>query len=157
MPLVLTFPISFYMFAFATIVAGFRILTHVIHKEFRFYLAKGYCITATKKEDEFDKTRNLSLVLDSYNKYLRRRSHIEIKDIKRIYGVILMADIKEKNQMIKSICESLEGDKLKLARYLSSVCDCSNLKNSARLAVATLFTYRIVLHCNKAFLAKFLA
>jgi hypothetical protein len=44
-----------------------------------------------------------------------------IKDIKRIYSAILMADTKEKNQMIKSICESLEGDKLKLARYLSSV------------------------------------
>ena len=101
--------------------AGLRILTQVAKKESRFYLAKGYCIIATKKEDEFQQTRYLSLTLDSYNKYLRRRSEIEIKDIKRIYASFLVADIKEKNQIIKSVCDSLEGDSLKLARYLSSV------------------------------------
>ena len=29
-------------------------------------------------------------------------------------------DMKEKNQIIKSVCESLEGDRLGLARYLSN-------------------------------------
>jgi hypothetical protein len=40
----------------------------------------------------------------------------------RLYTSILLADTKEKDQMIKPICESLEqvGDKLKLAKYLSS-------------------------------------
>jgi hypothetical protein len=105
----------------ATTGAGFRILTHLMHKEFRYYLAKGYCITAAKKEDEFDKANYLSATLDSYNKYLRRRTQIEIKDVKRIYATFLAAEIKEKNQIIKSVCESLEGDRLGLARYLSSV------------------------------------
>lgn len=101
--------------------AGLRFLTQIAKKEFRFYLAKGYCIIATKKEDEFEKSRYLSLALESYNKYVRRRSEVEIKDIKKIYSRFLYADDEEKNQIIKSICESLEGDRLKLARYLSSV------------------------------------
>jgi hypothetical protein len=33
----------------------------------------------------------------------------------------LPADMKEKNQIIKSVCESLEVDRLGLARYLSNV------------------------------------
>jgi hypothetical protein len=115
------FPEVVGLLLFAIIGAGFRILTHVMHKEFRYYLAKGYCITATKKEDEFEKANYLSAVLDSYNKYLRRRTQIEIKDIKRIYATFLAAEIKEKNQIIKSVCESLEGDRLGLARYLSNV------------------------------------
>jgi hypothetical protein len=107
---------------YAVIGAGFRILARVGRREFRFYLAKGYCKTATKKKgDDFQQTRYFSLVLNSYNKYLRRRSDIEIKDIKRIYASYLMADTKEKNEIIKLVCESLEGDSLKLARFLSSV------------------------------------
>jgi hypothetical protein len=98
---------------------GFRILTHFMHKEFRYYLAKGYCITATKKEDDFEKTNNLSSTLDSYNKFLRRRTQIEIKDVKRIHSTFLTAEMGEKNQIIKSVCESLESDRLGLARYLS--------------------------------------
>lgn len=106
----------------AFIGAGLRLLTLAAKRDFRFYLAEGYCIIATKKEDEFEKSGYLFSVLDSYNKYLRRRSHIEIKEINRIYTSILLADTEEKNQMIKPICESLEqeGDKLKLAKYLSS-------------------------------------
>jgi hypothetical protein len=109
------------LFTYAFFGAGLRILTHFKHKEFRYYLAKGYCITATKKEDDFEKATYLSATLDSYNKYLRRRTQIEIKDVKRIYATFLPADMKEKNQIIKSVCESLEGDRLGLARYLSNV------------------------------------
>jgi hypothetical protein len=83
---------------------------------------RGYCIIAAKKEDEneLDKLEYLFAALDSYNKYLRRHSQIEIKDIKRIYAAILMAETNEKNQMIKSIYESLQGNRLKLAKYLNS-------------------------------------
>jgi hypothetical protein len=109
------------IFSYAFYGAGIRILTHFMHKEFRYYLAKGYCIIATRKEDEFDKANYISATLDSYNKYLRRRTLIEIKDIKRIYATFLAAEKKEKNQIIKSVCESLEGDRLGLARYLSNV------------------------------------
>ena len=108
-------------FTFSTAGIGLGILSLVAKKHFRFYLARGYCLSATKKEDEFEKSRYLFSTLDSYNKFLRQHSQIEIKDIKRIYTSFLMADNDEKNQMIKSIYQSLEGDKLKLARYLLSV------------------------------------
>jgi hypothetical protein len=116
------FLLTYNTYILAFIGAGLRVLTLVAKREFRFYVAKGYCIIATKKEDEFEKPGYLFSALDSYNRYLRRRSHIEIKNIKKIYASILMADTKEKNQMINSICESLEleDDKLKLAKYLSS-------------------------------------
>jgi hypothetical protein len=104
-----------------SITSGLRILAQMIKMEFRFYLSKGYCLIATRKDDEFEKANCLFSVLYSYNKYLRRRSKIEIKDIDRIYGIFLVADIKEKDQIIRSVCDSLDGDKLKLARYLSSV------------------------------------
>lgn len=45
---------------------------------------------------------------------------IQIKDLNRIYAVFVVADSEEKNQMIKSICDSLERDRLALARYFST-------------------------------------
>ena len=100
--------------------SGVRILAQITKREFRFYLAIGYCITAIKKEDEFEKANHLFNSLDSYNKYLRRRSKIEIKDLNRIYATFLVSDIKKKNQIIESVSKSLEGDRLNLGRYLSS-------------------------------------
>jgi hypothetical protein len=92
-----------------------------MHKDFRFYLAKGYCIAAINKEDEFEMLGCLFLVLDAYNKYLRRRPQIQIKDTNRIYTTFLVADLEEKNKIAQSMCKLLEGDRLGLARYLVSI------------------------------------
>lgn len=56
--------------------------------------------------------------LRSYNKYLRRRLKLEIK----AYSKFAYANTAEKNDMLQSVCESLEStDRLKLARYLSTL------------------------------------
>jgi hypothetical protein len=59
------------------------------------------------------------MALDLYSKYLQRKIHFEIRDLKKIYTKFLYADNEEKNEIIKSICKSLDGDRLSLARYLS--------------------------------------
>jgi hypothetical protein len=38
-----------------------RISTRLAKKEFRFYLAKGYCILASRSEGDLDKMKYLSL------------------------------------------------------------------------------------------------
>ena len=64
----------------------------------------------------------LFLLLDSYNKYLRRNTKFEIKDINKIYSQILYADEVERNRIINSICESLgDNNRLELARFLSTI------------------------------------
>jgi len=97
-----------------------RIVTQVIKKQFRFYLARGYGIVAAKKEFDDDKIKYLFLSLDSYNKYLLRKINFGIKNINKIYSDIIYADTKSKDEIIKSVCESLGEDRLKLATYLST-------------------------------------
>jgi hypothetical protein len=42
-----------------------------------------------------------------------------IKNLNKIYSDIIYADTKSKDDIIKSVCESLGEDRLKLATYLS--------------------------------------
>ncbi len=96
----------------------FRIMTQIGKKEFRLYFARGCCMIILKSEDSLVKMNYLLMALDSYNKYLRRVVHFEIKDIGKIYSKLLSLEDEEKANIIKSVSEFLEGSKLELARYL---------------------------------------
>jgi hypothetical protein len=127
--------LPFYDFSFAILASSMavvmgallRVSTRIIKKEFRFYLAKGYCVVALKKEqkeeDDLDRIKYLFFALDSYNKYLLRKLKFGIKNINKIYSdIIINSDPKKKDEIIKSIYEYLGGeDRLKLATYLSTL------------------------------------
>ena len=99
----------------------FRIVTQVGKKEFRFYFAKGCCKIMSRKGDDIENMKYLYLLLDSYNKYLRRNLKFGVKDINKIFSLIMYSDEEEKNRIIKSICDSLENNRMKLARFLSTI------------------------------------
>ena len=107
--------------AYIAIAAILRITTQNLKREFRFYFAKACCKIISGKNDEVEKMKYLFLLLSSYNKYLQRNLKIEINDIKKIYSIILSKETNQQIEIIRSICASLEGDRLKLARYLSSL------------------------------------
>ena len=107
--------------AYIAIAAILRIITHNFKREFRFYFAKACCKIISGKNDEVEKMKYLFLLLSSYNKYIQRNLRIQINDIKKIYSIILYKDTNQQIEIIESICASLEGDSLKLARYLSSL------------------------------------
>jgi hypothetical protein len=125
--------LPFYDFSFAILTSStavvigtlLRLSTQIIKKEFRFYLAKGYCIIASKNEEQeenLDKIKYLVSCLDSYNKYLLRKIKFGIKNINKIYSdIIIHTDEKNKDEIIKLICQYLGEDKLKLAIYLSTL------------------------------------
>lgn len=105
---------------YVTIAGLIRIVTQIAKKEFRFYFTKGYCKIISEKKDNFEKLKYLFPLIKSYNKYLERNLKIKINDIKKIYSIILYKDTNQQLEIINSICILLEGDRLKLARYLSS-------------------------------------
>ena len=106
---------------YIAIAAFLRITLQNLKREFRFYFAKGCCKIISNKNDKVEKMKYLFLLLSSYNKYLQRNLKIEINDINKIYSIILSKETNQQIEIIESICASLEGDKLKLARYLSSL------------------------------------
>ena len=59
--------------------------------------------------------------LDSYNKFLVRKTKFGIKNIDRIYSDMIHNDTRKKDELIKSINEHLSGDGLDLATYLSKI------------------------------------
>lgn len=96
-----------------------RIGAQIANKEFRFYLAKGYCITALNKKGTLEKVKYMVLSLDSYNKYLLRKINFGIKNINKIYSDLIHAETKQ-DETIKSVYDCLGDDRLKLANYLST-------------------------------------
>jgi hypothetical protein len=106
---------------YIAIAAFLRIILQNLKREFRFYFAKGCCKVISANNDNLEKIKYLFLLLSSYNKYLQRNLKIEINDIKKIYSIILSKETNQQSEIIESICASLEGDKLKLARYLSTI------------------------------------
>jgi hypothetical protein len=115
--------IPFFMnnIAYLTIGIFLRIVTLRAKKEFRFYLAKGYCLLITEKKNELEKLKSLDLLLNSYNEYLERNLKIEIKDIEKIYSFILYKQNNERNEILNNICKMLENDRLSLGLYLKSL------------------------------------
>jgi hypothetical protein len=75
----------------------------------------------TQKKNELEKFKYLILLLKSYNKYLERNLKIEIKDIEKIYSLILNKQNNERNQILNNICNMLEKDRLDLGVYLKSL------------------------------------
>jgi hypothetical protein len=102
------------------------IILHLVRKEFRFYFAKA-CFIMSKEKDDYEKVKYLLMGLNSYNKYLRRKLRLEIEEVKRIYSKFVFAEIAEKREIVKSVCESVETEDLnttnilKLAKYLSTL------------------------------------
>lgn len=106
---------------YVTIAALIRIITQIAKKDYRFYFAKAYCQIISEKRNNFEKIEYLFPLINSYNKYLQRNLKVEINNIKKIYSIILYKDINQQWEIIKSICTTLDGDRLKLAQYLSSL------------------------------------
>jgi hypothetical protein len=106
---------------YVTIATVLRFATLTLKREFRFYFANGCCKIISGKYDEVEKMKYLCLLLDSYNRYSERILKIEINDIKKIYSIILYMDNKERNQILQTICVSMEGDRLDLAKVLASI------------------------------------
>jgi hypothetical protein len=103
------------------------IILHAVRKEFRFYFAKACFLIMSKGKDDYKKIKYFLMGLNSYNRYLRRKLRLEVEDIRKIYSKFVFAETAEKQEIIKSVCESVEADGiyttniLKLAMYLSSL------------------------------------
>ena len=98
-----------------------RIAVYTARKEFRLYLARGYCRIASSKESNIDKINYLFLSIDSYNKFLIRKTKLGIKNIDKIYSDIMRTDANKNYEMIKWINEHLGAQTLDLAIYLSKI------------------------------------
>lgn len=57
--------------------------------------------------------------IDSYNKFLLRKTKFGIKNIDKIYSDIISTDAKKNDELIRSVGEQLDGQELDLAIYLS--------------------------------------
>ena len=106
---------------FVTFGGILRFVTQVWKIEFRFYFAKAYCKIMAEKEQDSEKLRYLRLLLESYNNFLQRKLKVTINNLFGIYSIILFKDVQKRNQIINAVCESLNSDKMSLARYLSSL------------------------------------
>jgi hypothetical protein len=96
-----------------------KMMFFFLRNDYRNFFAKGCFKIFIIMEDEVIKLEYLYLMLDSYNKYLKRSLKIEIKNIDEIYTNILYTWINRKNNSILlSITKSFEGNSLDLLRYL---------------------------------------
>ncbi|MDQ3837549.1 MAG: hypothetical protein M3270_11555 [Thermoproteota archaeon] len=78
-------------------------------------------MVSSQKQDSVEKVRYLILTLDTYNKFLERNLKLKIKDIRRVYSLIISASLEQKIKIRDSIGKALEKDKLELARQLAEI------------------------------------
>ena len=109
-----------------TMGSALRFTTYLAKKEFRFYLAKGYCLIARNNDDELDKIKYLLLSLDSYNKYLIRKTNYGINKIDLIYSKILLTNSSHRNDFISSLDDCMDNDKLCIIALLKSYSESKN-------------------------------
>jgi hypothetical protein len=100
-----------------------RIILLTAKKEFRFYFSKACLRVILYKEEDFDKFVYLILALESYNKYLRRRSkyYVNDNDIKKLYFKYVRATNEEKDVMINSLLEAFEYGGTKPITCISTI------------------------------------
>jgi hypothetical protein len=108
------------LFAAAAEGALFRYMSLIAGRDSRFYFAKKWSGVILESKDYLEKMKYLRLLLASYNRFLKRRLRVGLDDTK-IYSIILYKNDEERSEIIKTICKKLEGDKLDLAKYLSSI------------------------------------
>ena len=121
-PIISNLDVTYLLITIMVIGAGalLKMVCFFLKDEFRFYFAKG-CFKIFEVESESRRYKYLDLMLDSYNKYLKRVIKIEIKGIDTIYTNIIDEYINKKNDCVLSaIAKAFDGNTLDLFKYLSS-------------------------------------
>lgn len=106
---------------FPALVLAIRFTVQRSRKDFDFHLTRPYLMVSSQNDDSVHKIRYLLLLLDTYNKFLERNLKVKIKDIMRIYSLIMSASAEQKIKIRESIGKALEKDKLELARQLAEI------------------------------------
>jgi len=113
------------IYLFIIVFAAFlKMLFATGRSQFRLYFAKGcFEIIKLKKEDEVKKMSYLIKGLNSYNKYLKRLTKLQITDLVKIYSSISSCEDKTKiSKTMESLSGAFEkGDTLEPLRKLSSM------------------------------------
>lgn len=102
----------------ATIILAIRFVNHYARKDFGFYLATAYYIVSFQEKNSIRQFKYLTLVLDTYNKFLERNLRLKIKNITHIYSIIMSASAEREIEIRESIGKALEKDELELARQI---------------------------------------
>jgi hypothetical protein len=108
LPLHIIYYLRFYLFIIV-VGAFLKILFAIGKSEFRLYYAMGCFRIIQRRENEVEKMRYMIKGLNSYNKYLKRCTNLQINDLTKIYSKISSATQRERESMIESISKSLEG------------------------------------------------
>jgi hypothetical protein len=96
-------------------------LSQLIRKEFRYYLAKAYIKSALDSDDDSKKLNLLIIAVNSYNKYLVRFLQIQI-NVLRLCDALVVKSNELIDGHIKSLSESFDDrDKLMPARRISQI------------------------------------
>jgi hypothetical protein len=108
LPLHIIYYLRFYIFIIV-VGAFLKILFAIGKPEFRLYYAMGCFRIVRRKENEVEKMRYMIRGLNSYNKYLKRCTNLQISDLTKLYSTISSATQREREGIMESISSSLEG------------------------------------------------
>lgn len=111
----------FYLLIIFSIALTIKFVLQRRKQDFDFHLAKAYFAVGSQKHDELEEFKYLILLLNAYNRFLEKNIKLEIKDIMRIYPIMISASAEQKIVIRESIGKALEKDKLELAIKLADI------------------------------------
>ncbi len=111
------------------VILGFSTVLYIlIRKESWFYITKIYLQQLQKKSKDIDKTIYFFKALDAYNNYVRKLLNIGFKR-SMIYSKFFASNTKEKCDLISSVNDSFDKDKLGLINTLLNLITIENQNN----------------------------
>lgn len=124
------FYISLYLAFFIVSSALLKIIILNANKEFSFYFSKIMFTQISKRDSDGNDMRYLIKALNSYNKYLRKKIGLQIKDLENIYSKILSDTSIDKNYTIKKLSLAFDDtDKFKIIKSLSELLNIVDTEN----------------------------
>ena len=92
-----------------------------LRMQFRYSFAKGCSELINATRVDIEELNYADMMLNSYNKYLKRSLRVEIKDIDKMYINILrhrLNNVKAKDHRLLSMAKFFEESSLDLLKYL---------------------------------------
>jgi hypothetical protein len=115
--------VSYILLSGIILIAGatlLRFFSNLLHKDFRFYYARGCLRFMSKESDQTNKFYYFVMAINSYDKYLKRNLKLQINSIDNIYSKIMSDPNIEKCKLIKLVGEAFENnDKLEPIKCMS--------------------------------------
>jgi hypothetical protein len=134
-----------------------KVMVALIRKDFKLYYAKGCFKNIILRTNDLNEARLMNYLtkgLTAYNSYIKRNTHLQIKDLTRIISEISVTNQQEKDERIRELAVAFDKEDKQTMKHLhllsaSSYDDDFNIENETLRPLRKLYEYSQPVKANE--------